>query len=111
MTIDTLAATQRAARSVLGGVSKSHLTASSPCTEWDVAALIDHLVGAQYWFLQAISVPIPGDDAPEASSGDYQAAFDLAAGSVMDALSEDGFETRDVELPFGKSKVRSSSTS
>ena len=101
MSIDTLAETQRAAKSVLGGVSENQLTAPSPCSEWDVAALIDHLVGSQYWFLQAISVAKPADAAVDASTGDYRAAFDEVSASVMDALSADGFESRAVELPFG----------
>jgi len=82
-------------------VSRATNSRASPCTEWDVAALIDHLVG-QYWFVQAISASSPpGDGAAKASSGDYRAAFDEAAGSVMGALSDDGFATRTVELPFG----------
>jgi uncharacterized protein (TIGR03086 family) len=100
MPIDTLAATQQAARSVLGGVSKGQLAGSSPCPEWDVATLIDHLVGAQYWFLKAISAAVPGDATADASFGDYRAAFDEVAGPVMDALSADGFATTGIELPF-----------
>jgi uncharacterized protein (TIGR03086 family) len=101
MSIDTLAETQTAARSVLEGVSKDQLQSSSPCTEWDVAAVIDHLVGTLFWFLKAISVETPADDAAEAMSGDYLAAFDDASASLMDALSVDGFATRAVDLPFG----------
>src|ERR1700686_3096294 len=101
MSIDTLAETQTAARSVLGGVSDDQLGTSSPCTGWDVAAVIDHLVGTLYWFLKAISVATPAEQPPEAASGDYRAAFDEAAVSLMDALSVDGFATRGVDLPFG----------
>lgn len=101
MSIDTLTATQRAARSVLGGVSENQLTAASPCSEWNVAALIDHLVGSQHWFLEAISAAKPAEAGADASTGDYRAAFDEVSASVMDALSADGFESRAVELPFG----------
>lgn len=105
MSIDTLAEVQQAARSVLGGVSGNQLTAASPCSEWDVAALIDHLVGSQYWFLHAVSVTKPDDTAAEtaahASTGDYRVAFDDVSASVMDALSPVGFESKAVELPFG----------
>jgi uncharacterized protein (TIGR03086 family) len=101
MAIDTLEEAQRAAKSVLSRGSKDQLAISSPCAEWDVAAVIDHLVGSQYSFLQAISVAKPADAAAEASSGDYRAAFDEVAGSVMDALSADGFESSSVDLPFG----------
>lgn len=103
MTIETVAATQRAARSVLGAVSDDELTNSTPCTEWDVAKVIDHLVGSQRWFLQAISTPeADGGTSPEPSQGDYQRAYDEAATSVMVALSADGFASREVELPFGR---------
>lgn len=102
MSIETLAETQQAARSVLGAVSKEELSNSSPCTEWDVAKVIDHLVGAQYWFLQAISPGQTPGGSSEASTGDYQATYDEAATSVMEALSAGGFASREVELPFGK---------
>lgn len=101
MSIDTLTETQRAARNVLGSISNDELGAPSPCVEWDVASLIDHLVGAQSWFLQAISAPAPGDGSAKASSGDYRKTFDEVATLVMEALSADGFAARDVELPFG----------
>jgi uncharacterized protein (TIGR03086 family) len=101
MPIDTLIATQRAAKSVLEGVSKDQLADSSPCTEWDVAAVIDHLVGTQYWLLSAVSAAEPRDEETKASAGDYQVAFDDVARAVAGVLSEDGFATRSVELPFG----------
>jgi len=101
MSIDTLSDAQQAARETLGNASRDVLTNSSPCTEWDVAALIDHLVGSQYWFLEAISAPMPGGGNTKASSGDYVAAFDVVASSVMEALSSDGFASRPVDLPFG----------
>lgn len=101
MPTDTLAQTQRAARETLAGVTANQLAGSSPCAEWDVAALIDHLVGAQRWFLQALSVEEKPDVVSDALSGDYRAAFDEAAGSVMDAVSVDGFDARAVDLPFG----------
>lgn len=101
MSMDSLAESQQAARSVLGGVSKNQLAHSTPCAKWDAAALIDHLVGTQYWFLKAISATASGDGPTEASSGDYRAAFNGAANSVRDSLSSDGFATGEVELPFG----------
>jgi uncharacterized protein (TIGR03086 family) len=101
MSIETLAAAQLAARNVLGGVSKDQLADSSPCTEWDVAAVIDHMVGSMYWFVTAISEAAPRDEAAQASAGDYRAAFNDAASAVMGAISQDGFATRQVVLPFG----------
>jgi uncharacterized protein (TIGR03086 family) len=101
MTTDTLKEAQGAAKMVLAGVSNDQLSTSSPCSEWDVAAVIDHLVGTNYWMLQAVSAATPGAGAQDASSGDYRARFDEVAGSLLTALSVDGFATREVALPFG----------
>ncbi len=101
MSIETVAETQRVARGVLGAVSEDELSSATPCTEWDVEKVIDHLVGSQRWFLQAISTPEADGGTSEASAGDYRKAYDEAASSVLGALSVDGFASREVELPFG----------
>jgi uncharacterized protein (TIGR03086 family) len=102
MSIETVAETQRAARIVLGEVAKDELSNSTPCTEWDVAKVIDHLLGSQRWFLQAISTPGADGGTSDVSAGDYRKAYDEAATAIMGALSADGFASREVELPFGK---------
>lgn len=101
MPIEMLVETQQAARDTLAGVTEGQLAGSSPCADWDVAGVIDHLVGAQRWFLQAASPDVQPDAPAGAPGGDYRAAFDELAGSVLDALSVDGFESRAVDLPFG----------
>lgn len=59
MSIENLTESQRAASRVLGAVTSDHLAGATPCTDWDVAALIDNLVGSQSWFLHAVSIVAP----------------------------------------------------
>src|ERR1019366_6169780 len=41
-------------RSVLVGVTKSQLSDATPCSEWSVSQLINHIVGGQYFFASAV---------------------------------------------------------
>jgi hypothetical protein len=40
---------------VLTGVSADQLGDATPCVSWDVAALINHIVGGQRFFLAALN--------------------------------------------------------
>ncbi|AGL14944.1 TIGR03086 family metal-binding protein [Actinoplanes sp. N902-109] len=43
----------RQIRNLLLGITDSHLTAPTPCPDWPVAALLDHLLGLSWAFTQA----------------------------------------------------------
>jgi hypothetical protein len=49
MSTQPLQAAQQTAAQVLANVTSDQLGNSTPCAKWDVAALIDHLVGSQHW--------------------------------------------------------------
>lgn len=56
----------RQLRALLLGVDDDELTAPTPCDDWTVAALLDHLMGQSYSFAQAARKrdDIPGADGP-----------------------------------------------
>lgn len=88
------------ARKVLTNVKADQLTASTPCSSWDVSALIDHVIGAQYFFLAGMTgQPPAGPENP--SSGDYVAAFDEATAKSLEAFSAEGALAKSYDLPFG----------
>lgn len=88
-------------RSVLAGVSRSQLDASSPCEKWTVGELINHLIGDQFYFAGAISGESPEGESPNFSDGDFLATFDIAAGAGLDAFRGDGVMETTYSLPFG----------
>ena len=65
-----------AAKGVLAGVKPDQLSGPTPCASWDVAGLINHLVGGQYFFATMVKgETMPEGDAPNFSTGDFVAAF------------------------------------
>ncbi len=98
---DVLAQSQDVARAVLANVSRDQLEADTPCSEWTVAQLIDHLVGAQYWAqggVQGAPLEATGEGAAQ---GDFVATFDQAARDNLAAFSEEGALGRTVNPGFG----------
>jgi uncharacterized protein (TIGR03086 family) len=62
---------------VIGGISKEQLHDPTPCTEWDVEQLRNHVGGWLATF--AAGFADPGGQAPRASLDGYQPPADLAA--------------------------------
>jgi uncharacterized protein (TIGR03086 family) len=88
-------------RSVLAGVSKSQLEDSTPCAKWNVADLINHIVGGQFFFASSLSGEVSDEEAPNFSDGDYLATFDVGSKLCLEAFQGEGVMDRVVTLPFG----------
>jgi uncharacterized protein (TIGR03086 family) len=88
-------------RAVLSAVTPDQLDLGTPCASWKVSDLIDHIVGAQYFFLDAMNGTPPSGEGAKASSGDYVAAFDAATAKVHAALDAEGALDKMYTLPFG----------
>lgn len=75
--------------SALGAIEDHQLTRSTPCADWDLAALVDHVTGGN-WFTGQI---LAGKTADEAMSkaralfGDRSANLEQAAASVNEQLT------------------------
>jgi uncharacterized protein (TIGR03086 family) len=88
-------------RGVLTKVTPDQLSAPTPCASWDVAALINHIVGAQRFFAAGVDGTEPDRDA-DVAAGDYVQAFDDGAAALMVAFGADGVMERMLTLPFGE---------
>jgi len=89
-------------RGVLTGVSKEQLGDATPCAQWKVSDLINHIVGGQYFFeAGAIGQPPAGGET-DYSAGDFVAAFDEAAQHSVAAFRADGVMEKTLTLPFGQ---------
>lgn len=92
----------RTSRDVLAAVQADQLTLPTPCTQWDVAQLINHLVGAQHFFHNGVTGAAAGGDSPDFASGDYLAEYDRASAAALAAFAEDGAMERTLTLPWGE---------
>jgi len=101
MNPNVLAQSQDIARSVLAKVTPDQLSLETPCREWKVSNLIDHLVGGQHWARSAVQGVEMTETSDGSSSGDYTATFDQAAKENLAAFSEDGALGRTVNPGFG----------
>ncbi|MEX2275999.1 MAG: TIGR03086 family metal-binding protein [Actinomycetota bacterium] len=82
-------------------------TSSTPCTEWDVRALVNHLVVEDLWVPPLLAGKTI-EDVGDAFDGDVLgddpiAAWDRAVGSAQAGFSAADAMTRKVHLSFGES--------
>ena len=83
---------------VLSKVTDDDLAAPTPCTEWDVAALIDHVVDGNRMTVEHMgAAPL----APRAAVGDRVRDHRDSAAGAHAVFSAPGWAERFVELPFG----------
>ncbi|MBA3654933.1 MAG: TIGR03086 family protein [Actinobacteria bacterium] len=69
------------------------LDSPTPCDEWDVRALINHMLDAQQWFAevpQGSDSPGPAATPPDLLGGDPVAHYERARQSVLDAYRDPG---------------------
>ena len=89
-------------RSVLVGVTKSQLSDTTPCTQWSVSQLINHIVGGQYFFASAVKGENVDGEAPDFSAGDFVGAFDTSSKLCLEAFAGEGVMNKKITLPFGE---------
>lgn len=88
-------------RGILAAVSADQLGNDTPCESWDCAALINHIVGAQHFFIAGLK-GTPPSEAPDFASGDFLAAYDEASTELVELFGADGALDKTYKLPFGE---------
>jgi uncharacterized protein (TIGR03086 family) len=91
-----------ATRGVLVNVSKEQLADDTPCAQWKVSDVINHVVGGQYFFESGVLGVPQEEGATDFSAGDFVAAFDDGSQRCIAAFSGDGAMDRMLTLPFGQ---------
>lgn len=81
---------------IIARLRPEHLALPTPCAEWDVRLLIEHLVNGNDMFAQAVT----GGTA-EPLVDDLLEAYARSTGTVRQAWREPGVLDRDVTLAFG----------
>jgi uncharacterized protein (TIGR03086 family) len=102
---DDLQRAVTSSRSLLVGVRPEQMDGGTPCQEWKVRDLINHMVDAPTF---AAIVMETGDwrnqitESLDHSAGDYLADYEAATSRAMEAFRAEGALSRVVTLPFGE---------
>jgi len=88
-------------RQAMASVQPDQLSAQSPCAEWDVAGVINHVIGGAQFFTAGMKGQPPAEGQNWAE-GDYMAAFDQATAEVVESFQQDGALEQTIALPFGE---------
>ncbi len=89
---------------IVAGVEPNQLTHPTPCHEYDVAALIDHLVGVAETaaVLGRGETPPSGDDFSHVELSDAPQLLAQAAKNTRDAWANDFTLTAPITMPWGE---------
>ncbi len=106
---DTIAMCQQAtdgALAVIRNMRPEDLAKSTPCTAWDVRALINHMIGTNQLFSRGLagdrSAPDPTSALPDLVGDDPAGAYAASARAVMDGWRAPGALERVLPLPVGE---------
>src|SRR5207237_4549 len=83
---------------VVGGISADELDRPTPCAEFTVRGVLEHMVGGATMFAAAYRDQPP----PEPDFGDVLAGFGPALAALAAAISAPGALQRTVAAPFGE---------
>src|SRR5690242_14165350 len=95
-------------RKVVDRIEPSQLSLPTPCSEWDVRAVLNHITGGAEMFATCVEEGSISDDrlgqliTGDNLGADYKAAFDTSAKHAMAAFDAPGAAEKMVKLPFGE---------
>ena len=102
MDLETYEKAMRAADGVIRGIAPEQYSAPTPCDEWDVRELVNHMVFGNWMFARAASgerVRVD-DDLPDMVGDDPVVAFRDSADAVVAAWRTPGAAEAICHLPF-----------
>lgn len=106
MIIDELARASAAMSDLLGRIAADQWTAPTPCTEWDVRGVANHLVGVNLVFVAMFEEnPMPDRDADHLG-GDPAKAWGEAAAALQETAARPGVLEQSRTTPLGTTTVR-----
>jgi uncharacterized protein (TIGR03086 family) len=88
---------------IVDGVDRGQADLATPCTEWNVDALLKHMIGGN-WMFATLSEGKPGEAKPATASGDGNPAhaYRESAGALKAAWRQPGALDKSYQLPFGE---------
>jgi uncharacterized protein (TIGR03086 family) len=88
---------------VIAGVRPEQLDQSTPCSEWDVRALVNHLIGGHFYFAAAVRGDQMDANAkpPDFAANDPAGTFAQASTEMLKAWREPGALDKTVQTLMG----------
>lgn len=83
---------------VVGGIDPDQLEAPTPCADFTVRGVLEHMIGGATAFAAAFR----GEDAPEAALDDPLGRFGPVLADLAEAISAPGALDRTIAAPFGE---------
>ncbi|MBV9411170.1 MAG: TIGR03086 family protein [Acidimicrobiia bacterium] len=103
--VETLDRSRAEFRRVLGSVRREQWELPTPCEEWDVRELVNHVIGGNRRYEMLLHDASAADLLPTRSQdhvgGDAVASFDTTAAEAIAAFEEPGALERTVHHPAG----------
>jgi uncharacterized protein (TIGR03086 family) len=90
------------AHGVISHISSDQLSDPTPCTEWDVAALINHLVNGNLRFVAMVTGQPGPDRGQDVLGQDHLAAFSDSLDQLCAAFDREGMLEQTFPTPFGE---------
>jgi uncharacterized protein (TIGR03086 family) len=93
---------------VVGGIEPSQLDNPSPCDEWTVRDVLNHVTSGATMFAVCVREGSISDEqlgelmVGDSLGTDYKGSFRAASTAAMDAFAEPGAAEKMVKLPFGE---------
>jgi uncharacterized protein (TIGR03086 family) len=84
------------ARALVNSLSAADLATATPCTGWDVKALVEHMTGVVNSFAGALG----GE--PAVANADIKAAYGQAVDALSREMNAPGALDKTMNLPFGE---------
>ena len=87
---------------VVANIRKDQLEDPTPCAEWNVSAVLDHLIGGCITFAAGVRGEVSGAIGESGNLGeDHVESFRTASQETLDAVREPGALDKDVKFPWG----------
>lgn len=99
--IDALDGAYEHCANVIVGIDDTQLTLPTPCSQWDIRATIDHLIGATWMFALVNQGQAVGEDAGDIAGRDPIVALTDAAAANAASWRIPGAFDGERTLPFG----------
>jgi uncharacterized protein (TIGR03086 family) len=103
--VDPIAMCQRTlddAERMIASLRPDELSKPTPCSEWNVRQLVDHMIGVNRMFAGAVGGQPPADAGASPSGDDLAAAYSASARAALAAWRSPGALERTLTLPFGQ---------
>ncbi len=86
---------------LVSAVAENQWTAPTPCTDWTIRQLVDHLMAGQELFVGVMSERPTAQIGEPAQAAPVNEAFRASAARLVDAFGQQGALDRIVQAPIG----------